>query len=191
MNKKATVLAALVCPALLIAALTAVMLTGCRNTPAEMPTVVQTQGTTDGETTEESIYGLGEGILTEEDASPLPSEQETTLPKESETAEPTQNNPEDSTKHEEETTVPTQGGSDVPTQSETTVPTEGTAEPTDPPAMTLEAYEALSAEEQEAYADSFTSKKAFIKWYNQAVKDYEEGDVIEVTGPVDLGGLKK
>lgn len=192
MNKKVTLLVTLVCPALLLAGLTAVMLTGCRNNPPETTPTGQTQGTPGGETTEESVYGLGDAILTPEDADTMPSsDPDSTDPAQTDSTTPSESKPTEGTKPEEGTTAPSTGADNTPEQEETTAPTQTDPEPTDPPAMTLEAYEALSAEEQEAYADSFTSKKAFNKWYLQALRDYEEGDVIEVTGPIDLGELGK
>ena len=55
--------------------------------------------------------------------------------------------------------------------------------------MTFEQYLCLSAEEQLAYFYTFPSHEAYINWYNAAKAEYDNKEVIEVTGPVDLGGM--
>lgn len=57
--------------------------------------------------------------------------------------------------------------------------------------MTYEQYNALSAEEQEEYFNSFKSVEDFFAWYNKAKKEYEENqDYTEIGGDgnIDLGG---
>ena len=49
--------------------------------------------------------------------------------------------------------------------------------------MTYEEYNALSAEEQEAYFNSFDTVDDFFVWYNKAKQEYEANqDYIEVGG---------
>ena len=83
----------------------------------------------------------------------------------------------------DEVTIPAQT---TPTQTQTQ-----TTEPTvqnDPAAnMTFEAYLAMSGDEQRAFAKSFSSMDAFFLWYDQKAEEAGQKDVIEVTGPVDLG----
>ena len=54
--------------------------------------------------------------------------------------------------------------------------------------LTYEQYEALSADEQEAYCDTFPSLKEFIKWFNAAKAAYEgEKEVEEMDGTIHIG----
>ena len=70
-----------------------------------------------------------------------------------------------------------------PTQEET----DDTKPAQDANTMTFEQYVALSAAEQKAFAKTFPTTEDFILWYNNAREAAGQGDVIEVTGPVDLG----
>lgn len=101
----------------------------------------------------------------------------------------------------------------APTEEPTEAPTEAPTEPkpTGPddydntgsnigastePVLTgdseYEKYMNMSAEDQEAYFNSFSSPAEFFDWYNKAKEEYEESrDVIEV-GPdatIDLSGI--
>lgn len=58
--------------------------------------------------------------------------------------------------------------------------------------MTYEEYNALSAEEQQEYFNSFDNIDDFFAWYNQAKKEYEDAqDRIEINGSSDIniGGI--
>ena len=53
--------------------------------------------------------------------------------------------------------------------------------------LTYEEYNALSAEEQEAYFNSFDTIEDFFAWYNKAKAEYEaDQDYIEVGGDGNL-----
>ena len=53
--------------------------------------------------------------------------------------------------------------------------------------MTYEQYNALSAEEQEEYFNSFDTVEEFFAWYNQAKQEYENNqDYIDVGGNNDI-----
>ena len=59
--------------------------------------------------------------------------------------------------------------------------------------LTYEEYNALSAEEQEAYFNSFDTIEDFFAWYNKAKEEYEaKQDYIEVgeDGNLDIGGAE-
>ena len=99
----------------------------------------------------------------------------------------------------------TEGGSgnQQPTQNETieepsqstqpaeTDSTQATTAPNPytPGSLSYEEYLALDGEQQQLYALSFDSVEAYVNWYNSALEEYENGEVIEITGPVDLGGI--
>ena len=55
--------------------------------------------------------------------------------------------------------------------------------------LNYEAYNALSAEEQEAYFNSFDNIEEFFEWYNKAKKEYEEE--IGRNPNIDIGGAEK
>ena len=53
--------------------------------------------------------------------------------------------------------------------------------------LTYEQYNALSAEEQEEYFNSFETVDDFFAWYNKAKQEYENNkDYIEVGGNQDI-----
>lgn len=88
--------------------------------------------------------------------------------------------PEDTT----ETTTPTQDAQ----------PTEGTQattpqSPYAPGTLSYDEYMALGAEEQQLYALAFSSVEEYIKWFNAVKAESNNDEVIEITGPVDLGDL--
>lgn len=56
--------------------------------------------------------------------------------------------------------------------------------------LTLEAYNAMSTSEQQAYFQSFATVDAFYEWLEKAEKDYEErhkNDTVTGDGTLDLG----
>lgn len=60
--------------------------------------------------------------------------------------------------------------------------------------MTYEQYNALSAEEQEEYFNSFKSVEDFFAWYNKAKAEYEASqDYTEIgsDGNIDIGETGK
>lgn len=68
-----------------------------------------------------------------------------------------------------------------------TEPTEGTVDPADPHNITLEQFEAMSAEQQQAFADTFPSFEEFVDWL-RAKRGEAGGDVVIVDdGNIDLG----
>lgn len=74
------------------------------------------------------------------------------------------------------------GGDDNPftgTEPVTTAPQWGI--------LTYEEYNALSAEEQESYFNSFATTEEFFDWYNLAKQEYEDAqDRVEIDGDGDL-----
>ena len=53
--------------------------------------------------------------------------------------------------------------------------------------MTYEQYNELSAEEQEAFFNSFETVDDFFTWYNKAKQEYENNqDYIEIGGDQDI-----
>ena len=49
--------------------------------------------------------------------------------------------------------------------------------------------EMLSSDEQQAYADSFSTISDYITWFNSEKAKYDNSQAIEITGPIDLGDL--
>lgn len=88
---------------------------------------------------------------------------------------------------------------DVPAQTEQAgeESAEATSSATTPApgSLNYQDYMNLSTSEQEAYAESFSSIGDYVMWFNTEKEKYdnENGnkDVIEVTGPIDLGELNK
>lgn len=58
--------------------------------------------------------------------------------------------------------------------------------PYTPGSLSYEEYLALDGEQQQLYALSFDSVEDYISWYNDALAEYENSEVVEITGPVDL-----
>ena len=91
--------------------------------------------------------------------------------------------PTEATTPGETTPVVTTPATTVPTQTETTAPTE----PEDPgKGVTYQQYTAMTADQQREFAKKFSSRDAFLLWYDAAMEEAKQNDVIEVTGPVDL-----
>ena len=109
------------------------------------------------------------------------------------TAEQTQ--PQTEATEPAETTKPTEASK----PSESTKPTEesGPSESTPPateapkPQTEYEAFQNMSAADQQAYMESFGSMDAFFDWYNKAKEEYEAANPpIDVgNGSVDMGDL--
>lgn len=101
--------------------------------------------------------------------------------------------PEDQVPATEPTQGETEGATEAPTVSgETTAPTQGesSTQPTQgPEELTFEEYLKMSADEQRAFSKTFPSREAFDLWYDQALAESDRNNVIEVTGPIDLGQL--
>ena len=55
--------------------------------------------------------------------------------------------------------------------------------------LTYEEYNALSAEEQEEYFNSFDNIEDYFEWYNKVKKEYEEE--IGKKPNIDIGGAEK
>ncbi|MBE6991227.1 MAG: hypothetical protein E7430_01430 [Ruminococcaceae bacterium] len=82
------------------------------------------------------------------------------------------------------------GGGD--TSGGTTGGSSGTDSGFDPSGMTYEEYQALSAEEQQAFFEKFESMEDFMKWHQDAKAEYDaEQDYIEIGGDtvIDLGEI--
>ena len=107
--------------------------------------------------------------------------------------EPTLQTEKDPTNATESTTGPTtatEGPKETnpvvttPVQNETTAPTDQNDSAKD---IAFETYLAMSGDEQRAFAKTFPSMDDFFLWYDKMAAQYDQKDVIEVTGPVDLG----
>lgn len=91
----------------------------------------------------------------------------------------------EATNEPDDTTVPPTT-EDAPTDGETE-PTEGTVDPSDPHDITLEQFESMSAEQQQAFADTFPSFEEFVDWL-RAKRGESGGDVVVIgDGNIDLG----
>ena len=55
--------------------------------------------------------------------------------------------------------------------------------------LTYEEYIKLPADKQQAYALTFPSVNDYIVWFNSEKEKYENDQVIEITGPIDLGEI--
>ena len=99
-----------------------------------------------------------------------------------ELSQPTQpESAEDPSQSTQETTTATN-----PTEGEqTTSPTM----PYSPGSLSYEEYMALDAQQQQLYALSFASVEDYIQWFNAAKAEYGNDEVVEITGPVDLGQI--
>lgn len=105
------------------------------------------------------------------------------------------------------TSVPTEQGSEAATEASvstvdttpgTNATTPATGDDTTTPAagsLDYEQFMNLSASAQQAYALAFPSVEEYIIWFNAEKAKYNDengnNDVIEVTGPIDLGELNE
>ena len=149
------------------------------------PTVLTTVPDTTGDEmmagVEDSIFGEQEETSTEAPAETIPAE---TKPVE------TESNQNDSGNQQQGSS-----GAEQKPETESPKPTEAPEKPkpTEPPKapgkMSYEQYQDMSAGDQRAYMDSFSSIEAFFDWYNAAKEKYEaEHPAIEVGDePIDLG----
>ena len=92
------------------------------------------------------------------------------------------------------TSFPTIDTIDESTESihTTTATTPTTGQQTTSPApgsLSYEEYLKLSTDEQRAYALTFSSVNDYTAWFNAEKEKYENDQVIEITGPVDLGEI--
>lgn len=74
----------------------------------------------------------------------------------------------------------------------TTATTPTTGQQTTSPApgsLSYEEFLKLSTDEQRAYALTFSSVNDYTAWFNAEKEKYENDQVIEITGPVDLGEI--
>ena len=58
-----------------------------------------------------------------------------------------------------------------------------------PGSVSYEDFLKLSSDEQQAYADSFSTISDYITWFNSEKAKYDNSQAIEITGPIDLGDL--
>lgn len=175
MDKKIMTVLVLV-SALIVLSLSMVMITGCSSKEPVAPG-------TSADTTSDPGFGvetdtLGEDAFTDDTGeSSQTTGSATDLPGTTGPAETTAPG-----------TVP--GETTAATTPETTTGTtpETTTAPTTP-TMTFEQYWAMSGEQQMEFANSFPSYDAYLAWYRQAEQEYNNKDVVEITGPIDLGDL--
>lgn len=66
-------------------------------------------------------------------------------------------------------------------------PTEAPADPSDPHSITIEQFEAMTEEQQEAFADTFASFSDFVDWLRAARGQDTEDPIIIEDGTIDLG----
>lgn len=97
--------------------------------------------------------------------------------------------PTDPTKPKDEPTEPTT----KPSQEETTPTTQPeSTTPTTKEEMTFRDYEAMTTEEQLAFANTFPSRSDFLNWYKEKKKEYEDSQKEVIMGPgnsIDIGEL--
>ena len=177
MNKRNRNLIALLTVMLLLVIGLCACMTGGSSGETNAPTPSTTQ----------PAYGVDEwedADETEETGSSEPASQTQGTEEPSQTTQPAQS----------ETTEATA----ATTPTETTpasAPTEGTTQPTTsqstytPGSLSYSEYMELTAEQQQQYALSFSSVTDYINWFNAEKEKFENDQVIEITGPVDLGGL--
>lgn len=165
-------------PAKLLALLLALLaLTACGK---KQDKVTETTASLESQPQLETRETLPEGLAYRDEVEGLFAELETTTPA--------------------ETTAITSGKSDTSkqdtsksdtTKAETTVPTEGKAEttpPTEAPASEscgceYERFSAMSPEEQEAYAENFSSVREFVEWCNAAQAEHTaHSNIVTVEG---------
>lgn len=104
----------------------------------------------------------------------------------SETVETSGQESEDTSETSNPTTEPTSAIATTPTAgSSTTVP--------EPGSLSYEQFMNMSASDQQAYALAFPSVGDYVTWFNAEKEKYESENenknVIEITGPIDLGEL--
>ena len=65
--------------------------------------------------------------------------------------------------------------------------TEAPADPSDPHSITIEQFEAMTEEQQKAFADTFASFSDFVDWLRAARGQDTEDPIIIEDGTIDLG----
>lgn len=85
----------------------------------------------------------------------------------------------------EETTLPTTATNPTQSVADEEKPTVDYK----PGSVGYEEFLKLSHDEQQAYASSFPSISDYIAWFNAEKAKHDNSEVIEITGPIDLGEL--
>ena len=160
------------------------ILAGCGKQNVVEPTTVAPETTAEAipvpATTEESIPGVEDSIFDDE-----------TVPTTEETQPQTEvTEPQETTKPTE-ATKPTETSKPEETQPQETAPATEPSQPAAKPQTAYESFQNMSADEQQAYMESFESIDAFFTWYNDAKAEYEAANPpIDVgDGSVDMGEL--